>query len=165
MTIVLRPATRADAPLLQRWDEMPDVIASDPNDDWNWNVELGVQWAWREQLLAELDGRPIGFVQIIDPAREESHYWGDCAPDLAAIDIWIGEPDCLGQGHGTRIMRLAIARCFADPRVAAVLVDPLAENVRARRFYAKLGFEEIGPRRFGLDDCMVMRLDRKNWRD
>jgi aminoglycoside 6'-N-acetyltransferase len=35
----------------------------------------------------------IGFVQIIDPAREESHYWGDAPGGLRAIDIWIGEAD------------------------------------------------------------------------
>jgi RimJ/RimL family protein N-acetyltransferase len=73
-------------------------------------------------------GRPIGFVQIIDPAREESHYWGDCEPNLRAIDIWIGEADCLNKGYGTQMMRLAIERCFADPSVTAILIDPLASN-------------------------------------
>lgn len=164
MTILLRAATTADVPLLERWDEMPDVIASDPDDDWNWAIELGVERDWREQLVAELDGRPIGFVQIIDPAREDSHYWGDCGPDLAAIDVWIGEPDCLGKGYGTQIMRQAIARCFADPRVAAILIDPLASNTRAHRFYERLGFHLVARRWFGSSDCLVMRLDRKHWR-
>ena len=160
MTIRLRAATQADVPLLERWDEMPDVIASDPDDEWNWATELGVEHDWREQLVAELDGRPIGFVQIIDPAREESHYWGDCAPDLAAIDVWIGEPDCLGKGYGTEIMRQAIARCFADPRVAAILIDPLVVNTRAHRFYERLGFRFVERRQFGSSDCFVYRLER-----
>ena len=32
----LRPATIADLPTLRHWDEQPHVVASDPNDDWEW---------------------------------------------------------------------------------------------------------------------------------
>lgn len=158
--IQLRTATLDDLATLQRWDEEPHVVESDPNDDWQWESELGVPRDWREFLIAELDGRPIGFVQIIDPALEDSHYWGDCGPGLRAIDIWIGEADCLGQGHGTAMMQLAIARCFAAPDVQAILIDPLAANMRARRFYERLGFKFVEERDFGLDHCAVYRLDR-----
>lgn len=158
--VVLRPAAPADLELLQRWDQEPHVVESDPNDDWGWEVELARSPDWREQLVAEVGGRPIGFVQIIDPAREESRYWGDCPPDLRAIDIWIGEADALGQGYGTQMMRQAIDRCFAEPAVTAILIDPLQSNTAAIRFYERLGFQAVGPRRFGEDDCLVMRLDR-----
>lgn len=158
--VVLRPAGPDDVALLRRWDEEPHVVESDPNDDWQWEIELARTPDWREQLIAEVDGRPIGFIEIIDPAREDDHYWGDCPPDLRAIDIWIGEADALGQGHGTEMMRQAIARCFADPSVTAILIDPLESNVRAIRFYERLGFKAVGPRRFGEDDCLVMRLER-----
>lgn len=161
--IVLRTATPADAPTLRRWDEQPHVVASDPNDEWNWEIELTRSPGWREQLIAELAGRPIGFIQIIDPAREESHYWGDCAANLRAIDIWIGEASDLGRGYGTQMMRLALARCFRNPTVAAVLIDPLADNTRAIRFYQRLGFRVVGPRRFGDDDCLVHELRREVW--
>ena len=161
--IDLREATPADAPLLRHWDQQPHVIASDPNDDWQWEIELGRSPDWREQLIAELDGRPIAFVQIIDPQREETHYWGDVPPALRAIDIWIGDEADLGKGYGTRIMTLALERCFADPRVSAVLIDPLAANVRAHRFYQRLGFRFVERRRFGVDDCFVFRLDRADY--
>jgi Acetyltransferase (GNAT) domain len=62
----LRSATPADLDLLRHWDEQPHVTASDPNDDWGWEVELERNPDWREQLIAEIDGRPIGFIQIID---------------------------------------------------------------------------------------------------
>ena len=65
----LRPATLTDVDLLRHWDEQPHVLASDPNDDWAWEVELGRRPDWREQLIAEVDGRPVGFVQIVDPQR------------------------------------------------------------------------------------------------
>ena len=141
MTIQLRPATIADLALLRHWDEQPHVIASDPNDDWQWEAELGKDYDWREQLIAELDGRPIGFIEIIDPALEKEHYWGKCETNLRALDIWIGEADCLGKGYGTQMMLLAMARCFADPLVMAILIDPLVTNKAAIRFYQRLGFE------------------------
>jgi aminoglycoside 6'-N-acetyltransferase len=158
--VTLRPAALADLALLRSWDEQPHVIASDPNDDWNWEVELVRSPEWREQLIAELDGRAIGFIQIIDPAREETHYWGDVPANLRAIDIWIGAEADLGKGYGTRMMELALARCFADPAVSAVLIDPLASNTRAHPFYERLGFRFLEARRFGDDDCLVYRLDR-----
>jgi aminoglycoside 6'-N-acetyltransferase len=160
----LRPATPADLALLRYWDEQPHVIASDPNDDWGWEVELTRSPVWREQWIGEMDGRPIGFVQIIDPAREESHYWGDMPTGLRAIDIWIGAEADLGKGYGTQMMELALIRGFADPTVTAVLVDPLATNTRAHRFYERLGFQFVECRRFGDDDCLVYRLNRDNWR-
>ena len=144
----LRPAVPADLPLLRRWDDQPHIIASRP---------------WREQLIAEVDGRAIGFVQIIDPLLEDSHHWGDVAPDQRAIDLWIGEERDLGQGHGTRIMQLALERCFADPRVWSVLIDPLAAHTRAQRFYERLGFRYVARRRFGADDCFVYRLSRAGY--
>jgi len=159
----LRPAAPADAPLLRRWDEQPHVVAANPNDAWDWEVALARPPAGFESWIAELDGRPIGFLQILDPARDETRYWGDAPEGLRAIDVWIGEAADLGRGLGTRMMELALARCFADPSVSAVLVDPLASNVRAHRFYRRLGFRAVEPRRFGADDCLVHRLERADW--
>jgi aminoglycoside 6'-N-acetyltransferase len=159
----LRPATSADLELLRYWDEQPHVIASDPNDDWGWEVELERTPDWREQLIAEIGGSPIGFIQIIDPAREDSHYWGDVPDNLRAIDIWIGEKANLGKGYGTQMMQLALTRCFANVMVTAVLIDPLASNTRAHRFYERLGFQFVEHRQFGDDYCCVYSLKRTDW--
>jgi aminoglycoside 6'-N-acetyltransferase len=51
-----------DLNLLQHWDDQPHVIDSDPNDDWHWETELDRTPEWREQLIAELDDRPTGFI-------------------------------------------------------------------------------------------------------
>ena len=160
--VTLRPAGPADLELLRRWDEQPHVIASDPNDDWGWETELARSPDWREQLIAEVDGRPLGFIQIIDPAREETHYWGAAPENMRAVDLWIGEAADLGKGYGTQMMRLALERCFADPAVLSVLLDPLKSNTRSHRFYERLGFRCMGQRRFGKDDCLVYRVDRRS---
>ncbi len=161
--IKLRPATIADLAILQYWDEQPHIIASDPNDDWHWSEELKRNLEWREQLIAEINNRPLGFIQIIDPALDDEHYWGDIVPNLRAIDIWIGEEQDLGKGYGTKMMQLALMRCFKETSVTGVLVDPLASNTRAHRFYESLGFKFIEQRWFGKDDCFVYRLNRTDW--
>jgi aminoglycoside 6'-N-acetyltransferase len=169
--IHLRPATIADLDLLRHWDEQTHVLAADPNDDWGWEIELDRSPIWREQLIAEIGDRAIlqgrrsaiGFIQIIDPALEDSHYWGDVAANLRAIDIWIGEESDLGKGYGTQMMQLALAKCFADPVVTAVLIDPLASNTRSHRFYERLGFKWIDRRYFGDDDCFIYQIERADW--
>ncbi len=163
VTINLRPATSDDLSLLRHWDKQPHIIASNPNDDWGWEIELERTPEWREQLIAEINGRPIGFLQIIDPAREDSHYWGNVPTNLRAIDIWISSKADLGEGYGTRMMQLALTRCFTDPLVTAVLIDPLASNLRAHCFYERIGFQFVEQRWFGNDKCFVYRLNRADW--
>lgn len=158
--ITLRDASMEDLPLLLHWDEQPHVIASDPDDEWEWEKELPLQVSWREQLVAELDGKPIGFVQIIDPYEEETHYWGEVEQNLRAIDIWIGEADNLNKGYGTQMMKLAIERCFAPPEVTKILIDPLASNIKAHRFYQRLGFNFVEERSFDGTSCFVYELLR-----
>lgn len=165
----LRRVSPADSALLARWDRQPHLsdpeIMGDP--DFNaehWPEKLALDVDGLEMFVAEVDGRPIGFLQIIDPQTEESHYWGDCGPGLRAIDIWIGEPDAIGRGFGRQMMRQAIDRCFANTDVTAIVIDPMATNTAAHRFYEAMGFTLVGPRRFGPDDCIVYRLARQDWR-
>lgn len=162
--ISLRPATKDDIPLLKSWDEKPHVATASGDDDWyDWDREVPREADWGELLIAEEDGRPVGVMEIIDPAREPSHYWGDIEDTLRAIDIWIGEEEDLGRGLGTKMMRAAFARCFADPKVTAIVIDPLDSNVRARRFYERLGFAFVERRVFEKDECLVYRLERAVW--
>ncbi|HYH55447.1 MAG TPA: GNAT family N-acetyltransferase [Anseongella sp.] len=161
--INLRKAGPEDLSLLRHWHSQPHVIQAAPNDDWNWEAELKREPPWRELLIAELEGRPLGFIQIIDPALEDSHYWGDVAQDLRAIDIWIGEKEDLGKGYGTEMMNLALERCFKDAKVTEVLIDPIETNIKAHRFYERLGFKFAGKRTFDQDNCLVYRLSRGEW--
>jgi aminoglycoside 6'-N-acetyltransferase len=131
--ITLRNALPTDRPILEHWDRQEHVIASDPDDDWDWERELACEPMRREQLMAELEGRPIGFLQIIDPREEETHYCGEVDKNLRAIDIWIGELEDLGKGYGTQMMLLAIDRCFQNSEVTSIIIDPLATNIRAQK--------------------------------
>ena len=73
----LRPMRLDDVDALHRWDEDEAVVAAlgGPGADWyDWPTELARRVPWRELLIAEERGRPIGFVQLIDAREEESHY-------------------------------------------------------------------------------------------
>ena len=169
--IVLRPMTLSDVPLLDLWDRQPHVKAATSDDpcqtkafgDTYWPDELPLVAPDNQYFMAELEGRPIGAMQIIDPRTEQAHYWGEIEPNLRAIDIWIGAADDLGKGYGEAMMRRAFQMCFADPAVTAIVIDPLASNVRAHKFYRRLGFAPEGRRLFGDDDCLVHRLTRAVW--
>jgi hypothetical protein len=54
--------------------------------------------------------------------------------------------------------------CFAEPAVTAIVIEPLASNTRAHKFYRRLGFVAEDRRTFGDDDCLVHRLTRLAWR-
>ncbi len=161
--ISFRTASISDLALVLHWDQQEHVIASDPDEDWDWEYELQRCPPWREQLVAMLDDRPIGFVQIIDTAEEESHYWEVVPANLRAIDIWIGEKEDLGKGYGTQMMHLALDRCFRNPNITAVLIDPLETNKDAIRFYERLGFQFIEKRILDTSPCLVYQMSRADW--
>ena len=170
-SIRLRPAEPADAALLHAWDREPHVIKAVTDDptaeeafiDADWEQEISDQSPVSYFLIGEENGRPVGAMQVIDPHLEPTRYWGEIEPNLRALDIWLGPADALGRGIGTAMMAQAIDACFADPVVTAIVIDPLASNGEAHRFYQRLGFRPVERRLFGPDDCLVHRLERAQW--
>ena len=69
-------------PVLERWDTDPNVIAATTDDDaterafgdLDWREELGQDSDVSDHLIAEVDGRPVGAVQVCDPHVEPTHY-------------------------------------------------------------------------------------------
>jgi RimJ/RimL family protein N-acetyltransferase len=93
-------------------------------------------------FLIELDGRPIGQLQsyLIDDHPE---YAAMVALDRPAfgIDLFIGEPELVGKGHGPALIR-AFLRDVAFPRygVDLCVIGPTRSNAAAIRAYEKAGF-------------------------
>ena len=164
--LTIRQAAPGDMPHFAQWDRDPDVIACSTDDaeaeeafgDADWAEEIAANSDLSCFYVAELDGRAFGALQVIDPHREPTHYWGDIEPNLRAIDIWIGAPEDRNRGLGAAMMRAVIDRCFADG-ADAIVIDPLASNTRAHRFYERLGFRFVERRTFGDSDCFVYRLE------
>jgi aminoglycoside 6'-N-acetyltransferase len=163
MKTILRPACVNDAEMLRRWESSPHLSGLLGDDDWQWETALATPSPAHRSMIAEAEGQPVGFLEILDPSRDPERYWGDLAPGYRAIDLWIGEPEFLGRGVGTAMMREALEICFNDPEVHTVLVDPLASNTSAHRFYERCGFCFFEQRKFGNDDCFVFQMERQPW--
>ena len=163
--LTFRKARMRDLPLLERWEEAPHMIEAMPDFEWDYAEDLAHDPYWRQQLIAEADEQPIGFLQIIDAHREETHYWGDVPEGTHAIDIWIGEQDFIGKGYGWKMMNWALEQCFANSTCQQVLIDPFASNRHAISFYKKLGFRFVEMRIFDEEDepCAVYQLSRSDW--
>lgn len=158
MKFHIRDARPSDTHLLEYWDTLPHIIAADPSGNEAWEEELKASYDWREQWIAEVNSTPIGYLQIIDPAEEISNYWQLKENGFRAIDIWIGPPEYLNRGFGTKMMNEAITWCLEQDNVHTILIDPLKSNTDAHRFYQRLGFEPVDERWFGNDLCLVHHL-------
>lgn len=151
----MRRAVMGDVPLLETWDADPAVAAAGgEDDDADWREEIAA--SWQEVWIAEEDGRPVGVLVLLDVHADPARYWGDAAPGVSAIDIWIGHDDDRCRGLGRRMMVWALERAHDQWQSPIVLIDPLAENQRAIAFYRSCGFTDVGPRVFGRDRCWVL---------
>src|SRR6185295_5739261 len=83
-TLTLRAAAPEDAPTFERWDQAPHVIAATTDDreaveaypGMSWEAEIAMKSDVYCYYVAEIDGRAIGVMLVIDPALEPTHYWG-----------------------------------------------------------------------------------------
>ena len=133
-TLPLVAAWRAQPHVRQWWAEPADDLAADTIGDPDITV-------W----IAELDGRPIAFIQDYRSTSTARITSTICPPGSRGIDIFIGDADLLGHGHGAHLVRQHVDGMFAR-RASAAGIDPHPENAAARRAYAKAGFTTVsGP--------------------
>ena len=87
-------------------------------------------------------GRPIGFIQCyrVDSDPEYAAALALDAP-AAGIDLFIGDPTKIGQGHGPRLIRQFLRDVvFARYDVAECVIGPSVKNARAIAAYEKARF-------------------------
>ena len=161
--VELRSMTIDDVALLVRWDDDPDVAAAigGRGADWyDWPAELIRDVPWRELLIAEDDGRPIGFRATHRRPRGGVALLGG----HRTVDV--------GARHLDRIVRRSRsrARCGGDEGGTGARLRPARRRdggdrscrrqPSGDRVHEQLGFERVGVREFGDDECLVMRLLR-----
>lgn len=146
----LRERTAEDDALLRRWQ-------SGPAGQGSRSMQAGRSPAAEkaEAWIARWNGRDIGWLDIHDPE-------GGTPGNRRLICLRIAEPDCVGRGLGTRLMRLALARSFSSTEVGEVTAQ-LPEGMTARSsFFSKLGFE--APEVDGqVRASLTHRLGRSRW--
>ena len=157
-----RPVVAADLPMIGRWLERPHVAAWwDDEDDKLAEIRAAMAEPSTQPFVVELDGRPIGYLQSYDPHREEDHPYRDQPAGTLGIDQFIGEPELVGVGHGSRLIAAFVEGLFRHgaPRV---VIDPDPANARAIRAYEKAGFRPFDRRRTIYGDALMMARDAPN---
>ncbi|MDI1446413.1 GNAT family N-acetyltransferase [Polyangium sp. 6x1] len=157
--ITFRALAEADLPLLHTWLSRPHVV------EW-WEPTPTFDDVRAEYLpcladdatlpldapagvipyLACEDGEPFGFIQAYRVMAGQAEGWwpDETDPYALGIDQLIGDPDRIGKGLGTRMIRAFLEFLFADPRVTKVQTDPDPTNARAVACYRKAGFRDVG---------------------
>lgn len=139
--ITWRRVTEDDFPLLRHWLRRPHVAR------W-WNHDTSVEGVARdfgpaargdepsEDWLALTGDRPFGLVQRCRLA-DYPDYLNELAavtavpPGAVTVDYLIGEPDRVGRGLGTRMIRAMVERTWTDLPDAACVLVPVPEGNRA----------------------------------
>jgi len=146
---LFRSFTRADLPLMREWRSRPHVI------EWWGPPEVEQAEAhltdpamalWIvEHAAPGLPPRPFAFAQDYACHAWDPHPFSYLPTGSRGIDLYIGEPDMLGHGHGSALLRQHCDRLFAAG-VPAIGTDPNPANARAIRAYEKAGFTAVsGP--------------------
>jgi aminoglycoside 6'-N-acetyltransferase len=148
-------------PLLARWLVMPHVAAwwGDKETEMK-GIAEAIDSVDTEPFIIELDGKPIGYIQSYDPHLDDGENpFQDQPTGTLGIDQFIGEPELVGKGHGTRLIKEFVEMLFEEgaPRV---ILDPDPVNKAAVRTYEKVGFRPV--RRFRTEnggDALLMAID------
>lgn len=177
MEITFRRITRADFGFLARWLAEPHVAR------W-WYQEFTAEAVERdfgpsadrvrpnEDHMVMLGRRPIGLMQCAK--------WTDCPEyraeidpvypvpdDSVTIDYLIGEPELIGRGIGTAMIRAFTERFWhADSAAPCIVVTVVSANLASWRALLSAGFHFVArgdlPPENPIDDALheVLRLDR-----
>ena len=136
------PMSAADLPLVESWLAMPHVRQwwGDPITQLGM-VSEDLNHPSMQQFIVTTNGRPFAYLQCYDPAAWPDNGHGAQPHGARGIDQFIGEPDMIGQGHGSALIRAFVADVLGKgaPRV---ITDPDPENGRAIGAYKKAGFRE-----------------------
>ena len=126
--------------MLDRWLHTPAVI--------EWWGEPSGQIALLEEDLSNplmamrivcLENQPFAYAQDYNVHSWPQPHFAGLPDGTRAIDAFIGEPDLIGRGHGSRFLRL-LAEQLIREGAPLVAIDPDVENLRARRAYSRAGF-------------------------
>jgi len=156
----LRAFTADDLPMMAQWLPMPAVRAwwGDPDTELALVTE-DLQNPPMDQRIASFNRTPFGYLQSYPCAAWGAPQFHDQPKDARAMDVLIGLPAMLGQGHGTTMVRL-YAETLLTEGAPAVIIDPDPANLRAIHAYRRAGFRDIAvrPGEDG-DPVLVMAFD------
>jgi aminoglycoside 6'-N-acetyltransferase len=138
-----RPMTSDDLPVIRQWLARPHVREwwGDPSEQYDL-VSGDLDEPAMDQFIVSAGSSDFAYLQCYELTAWNSGF-GAHPRGTRGIDLFIGEPDMIGRGHGS-----AFIRAFVDERLRSgaprMVTDPDPSNTRAVRAYEKAGFEKAG---------------------
>ncbi len=164
---------RNDFALLVRWRNEPHVAEwwTTDDDPTPTTIDRVVEEygpgaddaSWVTSCFIIVGDRPIGYTQFYpwSGAAEEAREMS--VPDVDGsygLDIFIGEPDMIDRGVGSRSVALLARYLFDERDATAVALTTPVGNARAHRAYQKAGFRKV---KQILDTDVVNGERRMSW--
>lgn len=138
------PIREADLPLVKRWRTLPHVRRWWGKPDIEPEEEK-LDHPHIKALVVSIGDRPFAFLQDYNVHAWDPHPFSHLPPNSRGLDLYIGEPELIGHGHGSMLVRQYLDKRFVSG-VPAFGIDPHPDNLAARRAFAKAGFVEVtGP--------------------
>lgn len=149
--ITFSPLMDTDIPRVTQWFNQPHVVKFySLRDNWT-EAEVSKKLIGRDKdnkpiysFIICKASRPIGYVQfykLIDFPWPDQDLRKEIIKKGAGLDLFIGEPDLLGQGLGA----ILLSQCLEQliwPKFEYCVVDPNVENQAMIRCNEKVGFKE-----------------------
>lgn len=148
----VRLADSRDVTLVHRWMNSAHVAAG-WKQDWSlarWHAELAAQLGGDHSLpcVVGLDGREIGYVELYRVIRDTLAGCYPHHPRDLGVHVAIGEPDAVGRGLGSSLLRAVSDGLFAaDPHCRRVVAEPDVHNGASIGAFRSAGFvrdREVG---------------------
>ena len=159
MTYGIRPLAAADLPLIWQWLQEPHVQAWWPDPPAQYDLIKGdLGDATLAQHLVSLEGRPFAYVQDYRVQDWMQPHLEDRPKGTRAMDVFLGDPAVLGQGHGAGFVRHHALGLIAKG-TPQVVVDPDPANHRAIAAYRRAGFAEVGLRESAEGPVLLLVFD------
>lgn len=93
-----------------------------------------------EPFIAHVNGEPVAYIQSWTPSRHPDLPWQHgMTATTRGIDITIGNPEHLGKGLGSMIVKQFAAKLVSEG-ATRLIIDPDIHNGRAIAAYMKAGF-------------------------
>lgn len=150
MRIDFRRLLADDLPLMHKWLQHEHVR--------RWWSERRTYAQVADHYLPAIEGRrptdlylivvgqqPVGFIQTYKVADYPEHReLVQVEKGVAGVDLFISEPELVGRGLGTEVLRQFVDEIvFSDEAVHACVADPDVANVSSLRAFEKAGFGRV----------------------
>ncbi|MFM1815122.1 MAG: hypothetical protein RLZ98_1817 [Pseudomonadota bacterium] len=162
------PLSMQHLALLSRWMAEPHWRQwwGEPEEELEYIIDMIEGRDTTRPYIFTIGDRPLGYIQvwfIADQLDDEhtlaEHAWVTLLPnDAVGIDLSIGEPDALGKGYGSRVLRAFSEQLWREGH-RSIVIDPDPRNTRAIRAYEKAGFRPAPDLLERTGDALIMQFE------